>query len=69
MKWLCIESPEHLGDCATDSQGLGLVRQRGRRAFELIGDRRHEALIEALSDFIERGRLNTTRFSGFLRKN
>ncbi|MBB3388871.1 hypothetical protein FHT82_001594 [Rhizobium sp. BK275] len=38
-------------------------------AFDPVGNRRHEALIDALSEFIERGRLNTTRFSGFLRKN
>lgn len=38
-------------------------------AFDPIGNRRHEGLIEALGDFIERGRLNTTRFSGFLRKH
>lgn len=34
-----------------------------------IGNRRHEALVDALSEFIERGRLKTTGFSGFLRKN
>jgi putative DNA primase/helicase len=38
-------------------------------AFDPIGNRRHEGLVEALGDFIERGRLNTTRFSGFLRKH
>ncbi|MBB3655812.1 putative DNA primase/helicase [Rhizobium sp. BK650] len=37
-------------------------------AFDPIGNRRHEGLVHALSDYIEKGRLNTHRFSGFLRK-
>jgi 5S rRNA maturation endonuclease (ribonuclease M5) len=46
-----------------------IARMVEEGAFDPIGNRRHEGLIEALGDFIERGRLNTTRFSGFLRKH
>ncbi|MBB3592700.1 putative DNA primase/helicase [Rhizobium sp. BK529] len=46
-----------------------IARMVDEGAFDPIGNRRHEGLIEALGDFIERGRLNTTRFSGFLRKH
>ena len=46
-----------------------IARMVDEGAFDPIGNRRHEGLVEALSDFIDRGRLNTTRFSGFLRKN
>lgn len=46
-----------------------IARMVDEGAFDPIGNRRHEGLVEALSDFIERGRLNTTRFSGFLRKH
>jgi putative DNA primase/helicase len=46
-----------------------IARMVDEGAFDPIGNRRHEGLIDALSEFIERGRLNTARFSGFLRKH
>lgn len=46
-----------------------IARMVDEGAFDPIGNRRHEALIDALSEFIERGKLNTTRLSGFLRKH
>lgn len=46
-----------------------IARMVDEGAFDPVGNRRHEGLVEALSDFIERGKLNTTRFSGFLRKH
>ena len=46
-----------------------IARMVDEGAFDPIGNRRHEALIDALSEFIEYGKLNTTRLSGFLRKH
>jgi putative DNA primase/helicase len=46
-----------------------IARMVEEGAFDPIGNRRHEALIDALSEFIERGRLKTSGFSGFLRKH
>lgn len=37
--------------------------------FDPAGRRRDPALADALSEFIERGRLNTTRFGNYLRKH
>ncbi|MBB3460986.1 CHC2 zinc finger domain-containing protein [Rhizobium sp. BK377] len=46
-----------------------IARMVDEGAFDPVGNRRHEGLVEALGEFIEYGKLNTTRFSGFLRKN
>ncbi len=46
-----------------------IARMVDEGAFDPIGSRRHEGLVEALGEFIERGKLNTTRLSGFLRKH
>jgi putative DNA primase/helicase len=46
-----------------------IARMVDEGAFDPVGNRRNEGLIDALGEFIERGRLNTARFSGFLRKH
>ncbi|MBB3388611.1 putative DNA primase/helicase [Rhizobium sp. BK275] len=46
-----------------------IARMVDEGAFDPVGNRRHQGLIDALGEFIERGKLNTTRFSGFLRKH